>query len=166
MKCGVAPCTIARVQWPFGAHDRWIAAKIGPTSPQHTCNDDSPSVSPRRSSAAATWARFLPDRNSTKDRQSGYGPADRIHHRLDSVDLMRPRKTYRHPDCPSESLIDLWWSTTAVPPAHIDGSGTLGAFPDPLALSGNMFSTNAGRISEFQTRRPGCSQCVPVGRIV
>ena len=31
-----------------------------------------------------------------KNLRSGFGPADRIHHRLDSVVLRRPRRIYRH----------------------------------------------------------------------
>ena len=41
-------------------------------------------------------------------------------------------------NCRSESLIDLWCSSTANLPAHIVGSAMQGAFPDPLALSANM----------------------------
>jgi len=40
----------------FGAHARWIAARIVPMSPQHTCDDHPQSFSPRRSSAAPTWS--------------------------------------------------------------------------------------------------------------
>ena len=88
--------------------------------------------------------RILPDRNSigaSYNRRSGSGPADRMHHPLDSVVLRRPRTTYRHRDCRSESLIDIWCSSTANSPAHIVGSAIQGAFPDPLALSADMFST-------------------------
>jgi len=57
------------------------------------------------------------------------------------VVLRRPRKTCRHRDCRSESLVDLWCSSTANSPAHIVESAIQGAFPDPPALSADMFST-------------------------
>jgi len=89
-------------------------------------------------------ARILPDRNTTWPLLVlDLAPVlpTGLHHRLDSVVLRRPRKTCRHRDCRSESLIDLWCASTVNFPAHIVESAIQGAFPDPLALSANMFST-------------------------
>jgi len=58
--------------------------------------------------------------------------------------------TYRHRDWRSESLIDLCCSSTANSPAHIVGSAIQGAFPDPLALSANMFSTMPTGLRSFR----------------
>jgi len=53
-----APCTIARVRGVFGARGPWISARSVATSPQQTCHDHLPSISPHRASAAAIWSEF------------------------------------------------------------------------------------------------------------